>query len=410
MVALSKQNIDFKKYINYMLIAYAFSFPISKAAANFFEILLLLTWIYEGNWKEKWQQYRHNFVSLALILFLLYSFISILWAQETSFAISYVLKYRHFLIILIFYTYLEQKYIEKILSAFLLAMFVSEIMSYGIFFEFWHYKHLLPTDPTPFMDHISYSVFLAITGAILFARIIYIKENKIYTIAYALFFATLTINLFINAGRTGQVIYLLSLMIITIFLFQNKIKAFITSLVLITFITLTAYSFSPNFQARVSALSLDIHNAYNMDFRGSMGTRISLWILGVEQIVDTMPIIGDGIGNDMNKIFYYLNKNHHINEEFFNLQGDHHNMFITITIIYGFIGLFLIIFLFYSIIKLNFKSSLYKSLNLSFIIGYTLWSMTGNNFHGMNPMTFFAFFAGFFNAVSRIENNIKINS
>jgi len=401
-----KKEIDYKKYINYMLIAYAFSVPISKAATNFFEILLLLTWVYEGNWKVKWDQYKRNYVSLFLIIFLAYSILSILWSDDTAFAISYVLKYRHFLIILIFYSYLEQKYVEKTVSAFLLAMLLSEIMSYGIFFELWHYKNVLPNDPAPFMDHISYSAFLSITGAILFAKLLYVKKNIYHSLGYALFFITLTINMFVNAGRTGQIMYLISLFIIASYHFKNKFKAFFTVTALVASILFLAYNFSPNFHNRASEVYSDVNNAIvHKDFRGSLTTRISLWMVGIDKIINIKPILGEGISSDngMKDVFTYVDQNPYLDRQHFSVQGDHHNMFITITIIYGFIGLLLILSLFYSIFQLKFKSIFFKSLNISFIIGFTLWSMTGNNFHGMNPMTYFTLFTGLLIAVSKLE-------
>jgi len=106
----------------------------------------------------------------------------------------------------------------------------------------------------------------------------------------------------------------------------------------------------------------------------------------------------------MRDVDYYIEKNKYLTKQNFTPEGDHHNAFITVTIMFGFVGLFFIIMLFISILRLKFDSTFYKSLNVGFIISYTLWCMTGNNFHGMNPMTFFAFFVGLFNFVSNIQN------
>ena len=70
---MKKENIS--KYLNYLIIAFAFSFPISKAGVNLVEFLLLLLWIYEGNWKHKVQLLKSSKFMLAFGLFMLYIFI-----------------------------------------------------------------------------------------------------------------------------------------------------------------------------------------------------------------------------------------------------------------------------------------------------------------------------------------------
>ncbi|HIP13928.1 MAG TPA: hypothetical protein EYG74_00385, partial [Sulfurimonas autotrophica] len=164
---IQKQNIDFKKYLSYVLIAYAFSFPISKALTNLFEILAILLWIGEGNWKAKLELYRSNLLSIAIISLITFSLLSILWHGNVGTTLHYVAKYRHLLIIFVFYSSFDTKYTSHVLSAFLASMFISELMSYGIFFNLIHYKNISPSDPTPFMSHMTYSTILAFTISIL---------------------------------------------------------------------------------------------------------------------------------------------------------------------------------------------------------------------------------------------------
>ena len=65
---------------------------------------------------------------------------------------------------------IKKEFIPKILGAYLLGMFISEILSYGIFFELWTTRHGDPSDPTPFMNHLDYSTFLTFTSLLLFNR------------------------------------------------------------------------------------------------------------------------------------------------------------------------------------------------------------------------------------------------
>ncbi|ADN09603.1 hypothetical protein [Sulfurimonas autotrophica] len=97
------KQTDYSKYINYALIAYAFSFPISKATTNFFEILVIILWILEGNWKEKLALYKENLLSVTIALLIGFSLLSILWHGNAEITLRYVEKYRHLLIIFVSY-------------------------------------------------------------------------------------------------------------------------------------------------------------------------------------------------------------------------------------------------------------------------------------------------------------------
>jgi len=390
---------DYKKYITYLLIAYAFSFPISKAATNLFEILAILLWIIEGNWKEKFALYKNNLLSIAIALLISFSLISILWHGNAELTLKYVAKYRHLLIIFVFYSSFDKKYTSSLLSAFLAAMFLSEIMSYAIFFELIHYKNISPNDPSPFMSHMTYSTVLAFTINVLLIRFFYATNLK-YKLFYILFFITATINLFINGGRSGQVIFII-LIFITIFTsLKHKVKAFILSLIILVSTFFLAYTLSQNFQKRSNQLYNDISNIIVANnYEGNAGTRLALSIIGIQTFIDN-PLSGTGIAYNMHNIKTYANKNA-FNPNLLSNLADYHNGFLTVSVQLGIIGLLISILIIYSLLSLQIRDKEYKILSLLFATTFVLFSFTHNTFHTMNPMIFFALFAGYFNALSR---------
>ena len=392
-------NLDYKKYISYLLIAYAFSFPISKAATNLFEVLAILLWIVEGNWKEKYTLYKNNLLSIAIALLIGFSLVSILWHGNAELTLKYVAKYRHLLIIFVFYSSFDKKYTSHILSAFLAAMFISEIMSYAIFFELIHYKNISPSDPSPFMSHMTYSTVLAFTVNVLLIRFFY-ETNLKYKLFYIFFFITATTNLFINGGRSGQVIFIL-LILVTIFAsVKHKLKALGISLAILSITFLLAYNFSPNFHERSNQLYHDFNNLITKnDYRGSGGTRVGLTIIGVHTFIDN-PILGTGLAYDMQDVKEYADK-FHINVE--NIEGfsDYHNGFLTISVQLGIVGLLISLLIIYQLFNFKYiQSKEYKILSYLFASTFIVFSFTHNTFHTMNPMIFFALFAGYFNALS----------
>ena len=397
----SLESLDIRKIINILMIGYAFSVPISKATTNFFEIAILLLWLLDGNFLNKFKFYKYNYVIITLFVFIVYNLISLLWTQDIFFALKYIAKYRHFLLIPAFYIYFDKQYTRHIISGFLAGMFISELVSYGLFFDLFTYKGKTSHNPAPFMDHISYSVFLAFTSIILLNRIFYTKNFK-EQILYILFFTTVTINLFLNGGRTGQIIFIILVTMLFFFNIKNKIKAFSITLGTLFIIFVSTYNFSPNFINRLHQADTEIQKMiYKHDYSGSFSNRVALWIIGIDQILDQKSLLGTGIGNDISQMQYYAEKNHIDYESI--KQGDHHNAFITYTIQLGFIGLIILLSLFYFIFKLNIKDRYYRHLNILLITGFFIWSFTGMTFHGMNPMTLFAFFTALFTAMSKEE-------
>lgn len=406
MEALSsqKKNINYNTTINYLLVVYALCLPISKAGVNLFETLIILTWILQGNWREKYILYKSNPLIIALLSFILLHIISIPLASSTYFAMDYILKYKHLLIILPIYSSLNKKFIQYIFSAFLIGIFISEIVSYGIFFEVWNYNNTSPLDPSPFMSRVDYSVYLSFASVLLLIRFLNTNyANLKIKIIYFLFFISATVNLFINSGRTGQLTFAIMIFISIFIHLENKLKAFFLSTLLLFTVFTTAYISSSNFKSRlnqtVHAFELMIKdNNYKSD---GVVQRISLWIVGFDNFKDNY-IYGKGIGNSTKDTLYYAQKRG-FDSEFLSNFGDNHNMFLIVSLQFGILGLLLIIYMFYTIYKLKFNSEIYKILNLTFIISFSLWSFGNTTLHTMNPMVFFALFAGIFNTISKIE-------
>lgn len=398
------RDIDYDKLINYLLIAYALVLPISKAGTNIFESLIILVWLLQGNWKEKYLLYKNNLFFQSLFMLIIISVLSIPYAISTEFALDYIAKYKHFLIILPIFSSFEMKFFKPILSSFLLGMLFSEIVSYGIFFEWWTYKNISPSDPTPFMDHVSYSVYLAFTSIILLTRLMDLTETDVkLKLMYFIFLISSTTNLFINGGRTGQVTFL-ALIILSVFLsFKNTLQSIFISATLILSIIFLAYNYSPVFKNRINQAYIGIeqmvhHNNYKAD---GFSQRVAVWIVGFDNVKDNF-LFGKGLGNDTKDMSYYL-ANRGLDTKFFSGFGDNHNMFLIVALQFGILGLIIMFIIFYSIFILKFKSNVIKTLNLTFIFGFLLWSLGNTTFHTMNPMTFFALFAGIFNKISKLE-------
>ncbi len=388
-------KINYTKYISFLLIAYAFSFPISKALTNLLEVLLVLLWLLEGNWKKKYNLYKSNLLSISIISLIGFSLLSILWHGHPEESLRYIGKYHHLLIIFIFYSSFDRKYTKHVFSAFFLAIFASELISYGIFFELFHYNNISPSDPTPFMSHMTYSSILAFTVSALLVRA-YFEKNLKYRLSYLFFSLTATINLFVNGGKTGQVIFIVLILIIGLSFIKSKLKAMIVALSILSVVFLFAFNYSPNFKNRSTQLYNGLNNMIvKHDYNNYGARRVALSILGVATYLDN-PLLGTGLAYKMENIEQYAKANK-LNLKNINSYSDYHSTFITISVQLGIIGLFISLMIIYALFTFNIKSKGYKLISYLFATTFILFSLTHNTLHTMNPMIFFALFAGLLN-------------
>jgi O-antigen ligase len=405
------KSIDLRSTINCFIIIYAFFAPISKAGTVFSGVLLILLWLIQGDFKSKISMLKTNEFIIVLGLFLLLSLLSVFWSSDSSYYADYMRKYWHLLMIPIIYTSLQEKYIKHIFSAFLLGMFISEIVSYGIFFEIWTKEGVSPHDPSPFMDHTNYSVYLAFTVFILMHRIRFEPVIK-WKITYGLFMLFSMSNMLVNGGRTGQVAFFMTLVVVALLNIKYKLRAVVGSIVVGSIIFIAAYNISPVFHDRMNYTSHDIEVMVNeKDFTNSFSVRVSLWIMGINQFLDN-PIIGKGIGDEAVGLETYIKKYNFTNYDDF--QGkyiDYHNAFVQYAVQLGIGGFILFVLLLIMLLRLKFKSIVYRNLNITFVCLFSLLSMNGLSLHIMASMVLFSLFASVFNTISEFEspNCVEIN-
>jgi len=353
--------------INLLLILYAFSlpFPFAKhiAAAIFF------LWFVEANYKTKISCLLKTSSVKALILFTIYIFLSILWTEAPFKEVfSYIFQHKYILISLVMLTSLKKQNIPNIINAFLLGMFISELISYGIFFEvinmgYPHQFFATPNDPAPFFDHLDYSVFLAITALFLLYKIIK-NKNHYYKAYFALFFISSTTNLFLIGGRTGQIAFIFSIILLFLFSFKKKIKAIFIALVLIITILFLAINISATFKSRAINAQKSISEVIlEQDYHSSWGQRAACWIVSGE-IISHNLFLGTGLKDNL---VYFKETVKNGPEEYKVIAWfPHlHSEYLEITTSLGIIGLILFLSIFYFIVTYRYQD---KELQITKII------------------------------------------
>jgi len=386
--------------LNYFIVLYAFFIPLSLDLIRILAILIIILWFIQGGLKSKITLIKKEPFFLSIGILLLVLLISLLWTEPDNlkFGIKYITRYWYILPMFVIYTSIDKKFIPITLSVFLTGMLISELVSYGIFFEFITIGGLSHKDPSPFMHHTLYSVFLVFSAGILLNRMLtseYIKHKIVYTI----FFTTITANLFINSGRTGQFLFLFILASVLVGHYKITFKSVFTTLSLVLIIPYLAFTFSPNFKARMIQT---YDNINNVSYSTSIGSRIGLNIVAKDIFLEN-PIIGVGAGD-------YLSKKDEIVQQKYpdrknvKVLVHYHNQFAEFAVIAGIFGLFSYIFIFISLIRTKITDMRMNTIKYILVSSIVISSLSDAMFHLNRPLSLFALFAGLILAYKRFEN------
>lgn len=401
-------GVDYSKVLNYIFILYAFSTPFMKEFNRPVAILMLLVWILDGKFQEKIKIAFNSKVFWTFSAFIGFYYLSVFWSDEPRKALSYVNGYAAYLAIVVIFTSIKKEFIPHLLTAFIAGMFLSEIITYGIYFELWNTtyneKNFAKELPTAFMGHGAYSVFLALIIMILINKIIFEKSYLKYI--YIFFFILTFGNLMISGGRIGIVVLIVTLFIYVLLSFANKIKALVIAMILFASLFVVAYQNISLFQKRVDMAKYDIeqviiHNNYNT----SWGLRYALNMIGLEVIKES-PFYGHGVWDNIKERVRVAslpeNKEYVILSQW-GKNTNYHNMYMEIATQLGLLGLILFLSIFYFLAKIEIHNIEYFKYKIIFIPIIMLSIISNEGFHHRAPMAIFALLIAIILAQNRIE-------
>jgi O-antigen ligase len=338
------RGINLSKTYQFLLVLLAFLMPLTVSFANCIVVLIVLLWIFSGDFKNKFSLIFRSKLLIASIIFYCIHIIGMLWTEDILWGLHILHKMWYFLLLFpILYTIVEKEYIRYYLYAFLSAILLTEIISYLVWFqiidEFMKANQL---NPTPFMSHISYNPILAFSIYLVAHEIIFNKEiSRIFLFSYIFFLVIMIFNMFITGGRAGQVMFFTVIVVLCFQYFKgNKMKAVLATMILVPSFFIAAYQMSPLFKERAN---LAIHEIVNYDahtvssnqiLNSSVGGRILFTVNSWEMIKDNI-FLGVGTG-DFPSDYKRINERNSIGAP---NTSNPHNMYILILSQLGLVGL-----------------------------------------------------------------------
>jgi len=353
-----KESID--NINSYLLMLVAFFLPLTVFGGNLFAVLIFLLWLIKADFKSDFHRLKNNKLIIAVFLYLLLHVIALLWTADMESGLYTLRKQLKFLFIPIFMLFVKREHVKYYILAFLLSMSLSEIWSYGIFFELLPlYGGATLIDPIPLMSHITYNPFLTIAIYFLLYYVLFDPSiGKLKKNIYSFFIVTMSINMFITGGRAGQVMYFAMLVVLVFQYFpKNAFKATLVSLFVLLISFSTFYTNSKIFSDRVDLAVTELSD-YKNHTKSSTGLRISAAINSWD-IIKENPIIGVGTGDYRAEFIKFSDKNELGLTNFLNgiMTYNPHNMYILILVQFGLVGLFAMLYMFYTQIKIATNSN-----------------------------------------------------
>lgn len=406
-------SFDLDRTYYYLIVLLAFLMPLTVAGANSIIVIICLLWLCSGNYKSKFNEIKSSNFLVSSIVFYFLHILGMLWTEDIGWGLHMLHKMWYFLLLLpVLFSIMKKEYIWPIIYAFLVAIAITEVISYLIWFEIiTPFKSATLSNPTPFMSHVSYNPILAFAIYIVAHEIFFYKNlSKFQFSFYSFFLISMAFNMFITGGRAGQVMFFAAISVL-IFQFFNseKIKSLLIIFITIPTIFFSAYQISDLFKNRVDSAIEDIirYEGVNLEDRNwsdtdtiyalanintPVGERIS-YALFSWKIFKTSPIFGVGTG-DFPKEYKKLNK---IYSPRMVTTTHPHNMYSLVGVQLGILGLLSLMSIFYFQIVQSFKSSnrFIRDVGITLPLMYLLIMLSDSYLLGHYTTLMFVLFSSF---------------
>ena len=342
-------------WMNHLLVVYSFLLPISGRGKTTVFFIIFLLFLIRGDFKFYLRNVITNKIVQAMLLFFVVHIIWLLGTENTQHAKTIIDDMKYLLFPILFLSFLDKNFFLRILTAFIIGMFYSEVISYLVHFDILPYQLIVYgkelyeaasiNDPSPFLDHSRYAVFLSFTIAILLYGVLNKSSSTLVKSVSIVFLITATINLSLIGGRIGYITFFAIVIFVVILKYKQKPLKVLIGLSLVFFLIFNLfYSFSELFKSRIdkSIHTISKISNDNTNLNSSFGLRLGFWIYS-SKVVEENFLFGVGTGDHLDETKSIIpNKHAYIK----NLSHPH-NEYVKTFVQFGFIGFLVFINIFY---------------------------------------------------------------
>ena len=380
-------------YYQYLITSLFFFLSVSVFLSKLISLLIILLWIFSGDYKLKISSVLSNSLSVASITFFIWLAVSLLWTENLIWGGRMLTKMFEFAILIpILLSISRYENFRIYLFAFLIGILLTSAL---ILLDYFGYKFYLgfgkASSKTPFVSSIS--------QGILFTFAIFISLNEIWKNINSnssrkpltfMWFFILFILIFIqfdSTSRAGQVGTIVALFIFFSrnFKFRDFLILFFTSTI---FIFVISYSYSDTFKNKVDKVFIETSEHLQSNYEvTSIGLRL-FWYKKTLEIIEDNFWLGVGIGDYKESLTEKMKEDDtsikpHVNP---------HNMYLLIFSTTGIFGLifFLNIFVLLTLRSLKDKDKIKSDYGLFLSVLFLSVMMTDSYLLGHVTQQLFA--------------------
>ena len=197
------------------LITLAFFAPISIFITDIAVFSLAILWLFEGQFKSKWNKIKSSFWILSLLTFLFLYVVGMLWGTNHEGAEWLFQKTALLLLLPILYTLnlcpKEIKYsLVAFLSATTLSALIANLINIGWIKHLFKYSSIFAKNwhNPAFMTYTDHNVFLAFSLLVTFFLLFNSSSNKKLRITLIFISILFLLSLYSENGKSGQLAFI----------------------------------------------------------------------------------------------------------------------------------------------------------------------------------------------------------
>ena len=342
---------------------------------------MVILFIIRGDLGTHLRQILTNKIVLAVLIFFALHLIGLLWTQDIRSGLHAVNKQWRLLLIPILMTFVLKDHTQLYIDSFIGGMTIVHLVSYLHRFEVISFE---------IMDRISYNPLLAWCLYLLGYTLLFTETPRWKRLLYCILLLSMTISMFITKGRTGQVAFFAMLFLITFQFFRrNRLKALITSQIVLLTVFMLSYTYSNVFKMRLDGAINEVRT-FEMNRVSTDGNDRITFYLNTLEIIKEHPLLGVGTG-DFTAEYGKVNL---IRSPDVYYTDDPHNGYLLVTAQFGVFGLAALLAIFAFQIKSAMDTDdTFKHIKLALPIFFMVISLFGTYLLGHFTAIMFAYFS-----------------
>jgi O-antigen ligase len=312
----------------------AFALPLSTSAITVLALLILLLWVFEGRFAEKFVKIKSNPVALSVLGLLAVLVIGLTWSPDVPAGLEVIAARWKLALLPVFLTAVDTSSPRRYLYFFVAGVCVAMTMTYLAWFDILHYADVTSTHLTKKNSHVVYNPLLAFSLYLVLHEAIWGGYKRRKQIGLFILASVMTFNMFITEGRIGQLAFFI-LLIVLLFQFfsKNRMKAVLAVCIVVPTLFIGGYKLSPSFQNRIDNACMEVQQ-FKQNPDTSVGLRLLFWQNTIA-IIKRHPVLGIGTGGFA--IAYYW---HNWELSPWHIATDNpHNQYLLVTATVGIPGI-----------------------------------------------------------------------